>query len=69
MDINSLLKDYLDYLEIEKNRSIKTRINYERYLKKFLGFSKISKPEQISQDLIRQYRLWLIEARSQAQGY
>ncbi len=59
MNINCLLKDYLDYLEIEKNRSIKTRINYERYLKKFLQFSKISKPEQISQDLTRQYRLWL----------
>ncbi len=54
-----LLKDYLDYLEIEKNRSIKTRVNYERYLKKFLEFSKISRPEQISQDLVRQYRLWL----------
>ena len=54
-----LLKDYLDHLEIEKNRSIKTRVNYERYLKRFLEFSKISKPEQISQDLVRQYRLWL----------
>ncbi len=59
MDIKLLLKDYLDYLEIEKNRSIKTRVNYERYLKRFLGFAKISKPEQISQDLVRQYRLWL----------
>lgn len=59
MDIKTLLKDYLDYLEIEKNRSMKTRVNYERYLKIFLEFSKISKPEQISQDLVRQYRLWL----------
>ena len=57
-----MLKDYLDYLEIEKNRSVKTRINYERYLKRFLEFSKISKPEQISQDLTRQYRLWLNRA-------
>lgn len=59
MDINRLLKDYLDYLEIEKNRSMKTRVNYERYLKRFLEFSRISKPEQISQGLVRQYRLWL----------
>ncbi|OGD41566.1 hypothetical protein A3I82_02320 [Candidatus Azambacteria bacterium RIFCSPLOWO2_02_FULL_42_10] len=59
MDIKTLLKDYLDYLEIEKNRSVKTRVNYERYLKRFLDFAKISKPEQISQDLVRQYRLWL----------
>ncbi len=59
MDIKKLLNDYLDHLEIEKNRSIKTRVNYERYLKKFLEYSKISKPSQISQDLVRQYRLWL----------
>jgi len=59
MNTQDLLKDYLDYLEIEKNRSIKTRVNYERYLKRFLEFSKVSKPDQISQDLVRQYRLWL----------
>lgn len=59
MNIETLLKDYLNYLEIEKNRSVKTRVNYERYLKQFLGFAKISKPGQISQDLVRQYRLWL----------
>ncbi|MBI2446712.1 MAG: tyrosine-type recombinase/integrase [Parcubacteria group bacterium] len=59
LDIKTLLNDYLDHLEIEKNRSIKTRVNYERYLKRFLEYSKISKPEQISQDLVRQYRLWL----------
>lgn len=59
MDIEALLKDYLNHLEIEKNRSIKTRVNYERYLKKFLEFSKVSRPGQISQDVIRQYRLWL----------
>ncbi len=69
MDIKVLVKDYLDYLEIEKNRSVKTRINYERYLKRFLGFAKISKPEQISQDLVRQYRLWLNrQPVRQAQG-
>ena len=59
VNINELLKDYLDHLEIEKNRSIKTRVNYERYLKKFLEYSKISKPAQITQNLVRRYRLYL----------
>lgn len=59
MNIKALLSDYLDHLEIEKNRSIKTRANYERYLQKFLEYSKISKPSQITQDMVRQYRLWL----------
>lgn len=59
MDIKKLIQDYLDYLEIEKNRSIKTRRNYERYLNKFLAFSKASKPGDITADVVRNYRLWL----------
>lgn len=53
------LQDYLDYLEIEKNRSLKTRENYERYLKVFLEFSKIKTPEEITSEKIIQFRLWL----------
>lgn len=69
MDIKSLVNDYLNYLEIEKNRSIKTRVNYGRYLKQFFDFAKVSKPNQISQDLVRQYRLWLNrQPVRQAQG-
>ena len=30
------MKDYLDYLEVEKNHSPRTRANYERYLARFL---------------------------------
>jgi len=36
MFLKKLLNEYLDFLEIEKNRSIKTRDNYERYLIHFL---------------------------------
>lgn len=69
MNIKTLLNDYLDHLEIEKNRSIRTRVNYERYLKKFFEFSKIGKPSQITQDAVRQYRLWLNrQPVRQAQG-
>ncbi|MCL5733167.1 MAG: tyrosine-type recombinase/integrase [Patescibacteria group bacterium] len=57
--IEKYLSDYLSYLEIEKNRSIKTRENYERYLKKFLEFAKIKKPEEISENLVRDFRLHL----------
>jgi site-specific recombinase XerD len=63
----SYITDYLDYLEIEKNRSRKTRENYERYLRRFtdwLSAATNKKAEQlvsqdITTDLIRQYRLWL----------
>ncbi len=40
------LKEYknqfLEYLEIERGRSIKTVENYDRYLSRFLAFSKIT---------------------------
>ncbi|MBI3638323.1 tyrosine-type recombinase/integrase [Candidatus Wolfebacteria bacterium] len=57
MEINKLLLDYLNYLEIEKNRSIKTRENYERYLKAFLDFGKIKKENDINEDIVREFRL------------
>lgn len=57
--LQALLQDYLDYLEIEKNRSKLTRRNYEHYLRRFLDFTKISRPEDITIDLVRKFRLYL----------
>ena len=58
-DIKSLKIQYLEHLEIEKNRSEKTLENYGRYLDRFLGFAKVANAGDISEDLIRQYRLYL----------
>ena len=57
--IQQLLADYLSYLEIEKNRSPKTRENYERYLNVFLDFAKITSPEEITDPLVRDFRMSL----------
>ncbi|MEK7193197.1 MAG: site-specific tyrosine recombinase/integron integrase [Patescibacteria group bacterium] len=57
--IEAYLEEYLNYLEIEKNRSPKTRENYERYLKEFLKFAKISSPSQITETIVRAFRLHL----------
>ena len=59
MLIKDLKIQYLEYLEIEKNRSVKTLENYGRYLNRFFSFSKISSPDQINDELVRQYRLYL----------
>ncbi len=56
-DINKLLKDYLDYLEIDKNRSPKTRQNYERYLNAFLSHQKIKQLKDLTLDTINNFRL------------
>ena len=57
--INSLITDYLQYLEIEKNRSQKTIENYDHYLRRFVLWAKINKPSQITEKKVRDYRLYL----------
>jgi len=58
-DIKNLKIKYLEYLEIEKNKSPKTVENYGRYLDRFLQFAKISMINQLTEEIIRQYRLHL----------
>lgn len=57
--IQELKRQYLEHLEVEKNRSPKTLENYDRYLKKFLKWAKIENPEQITDALVRNFRLHL----------
>ncbi len=56
-EIQKLITDYLSYLEIEKNRSPKTRENYEHYLNVFLEFAKIKMPAEITDQLVREFRM------------
>ncbi|MBI2023142.1 tyrosine-type recombinase/integrase [Candidatus Giovannonibacteria bacterium] len=65
--LEKLKREFLEYLEIEKGRSLKTIENYDRYLKRFFEFSKVSSPSQISEDLVREYRMFLNRTKS-AQG-
>lgn len=58
-DIKKLLNDYLNYLEIEKNRSSKTRLNYEHYLKKFLEQGGVKTEKDITAEKVRDFRLFL----------
>ncbi len=60
--IHELIRDFGDYLEIEKNRSKRTRENYGFYLGRFADWAlerKITKANGITLDAVRQFRLWL----------
>ena len=57
--IKDLFKEYLEYLEIEKGRSLLTIRNYKRYLSDFFDFAKIENPKDIGDDLVRKFRLYL----------
>lgn len=63
--INVLKTDFLEYLEIEKNRSQKTIENYSRYLDRFFWFAKISNPQEITKELVRKYRVFLARSKNE----
>jgi site-specific recombinase XerD len=51
--------DFLEYLEIEQNRSNKTIANYDHYLSRLVDFAGDIKIADIDAELIRKWRLWL----------
>ncbi len=54
------LKQFLEHLEIEKNRSDKTIQNYNFYLTRFINWlGKNKNPEHITAEHVRKFRLWL----------
>ncbi len=59
MDLITLKRQFFEHLEIEKGRSLKTIENYERYIDRFLLFAKVSDPKDITDDIVREFRLWL----------
>ena len=59
MELEKLKRQFLEHLEIEKGRSLKTVENYDRYLNRFFSYAKISNAGEITEDAIRNYRLWL----------
>ncbi len=58
-NIQELKRQFLQYVEIERGRSLSTVRNYEHYLDRFLEFAKIKDPKQITDDMLREFRLWL----------
>jgi len=49
----------LEYVEIEKGRSLNTVRNYDHYLSRFLDFTKNDNPANINDAMVREFRLWL----------
>ena len=55
----SLKQDFLQYIEIEKGRSALTVRNYDHYLTRFLDFAKVESPSDITESMMREYRVYL----------
>lgn len=58
-DLKNLKTQFLEYLEIEKGRGVKTVENYDRYLTRFLDYAKVKNPSQITEQMVREFRITL----------
>lgn len=54
-----LITEFLDYVEIEKNQSMKTIRNYQHYLGRFVEFAGNIEPKDIDLKMVQKYRVFL----------
>lgn len=61
MDLHTLVQEFLEHLELERNVSKLTIRNYRHYLERFLRFlgEQSPTPEMITPEKVRAYRLFL----------
>ncbi len=59
MKLSQLKREFLEYLEIERGRSVKTIENYDRYLTRFFDYLKSDSLNKITEEKVREFRLWL----------
>jgi site-specific recombinase XerD len=59
MDATRMKREFLEYLEIERGRAVKTIENYDHYLTRFFSQMQISDTGDITEVNVREFRLWL----------
>lgn len=64
--LSELIVDFLEYLEVEQNRSQKTAENYHLYLMRLVDFAGDIEVHKIDDELLRKWRLWLARLKDEA---
>lgn len=59
MHAEAAKRQFLEHLEIERGRSVKTIENYDRYLSRYFTQMSITTIDDMSEQNIRDFRLWL----------
>ena len=59
MDVQVMKRQFLEHTEIERGRAVKTIENYDRYLTRFFAHAEIKDTSDITEEKIREFRLWL----------
>lgn len=57
--MSELIPEFIEHLEVEGGRSLRTSENYKLYLERFLEFTEDLPVDKITTELVRQFRLWL----------
>jgi site-specific recombinase XerD len=58
-ELERLKQGFLEYIEIERGRSVKTVENYDRYLTRFITHTGVKTAKGITEPVVREFRLWL----------
>ncbi len=59
MDAEAAKRQFLEYIEIERGRAVKTIENYDRYLSRYFTQMHIQSVKDITEQNVREFRLWL----------
>ncbi len=59
MEAEAAKRQFLEYIEIERGRAVKTVENYDHYLSRYFKQMEIRKVGDINEQNIRDFRLWL----------
>lgn len=57
--LKQLKTQFLEYMEIERGRALRTVENYDHYLTVFLSQTKLDNPKDITDLKVRDFRIWL----------
>jgi len=58
-NLSELKTEFLQYIEIEKGRSLNTVRNYDQYISRFLDYTKLKNPKDITDAIVKDFRIWL----------
>jgi len=59
MEAETAKRQFLEYIEIERGRAVKTIENYDHYLTRYFVQMKVKNVSDISEQNVREFRLWL----------
>ncbi|MBI4065683.1 site-specific integrase [Candidatus Kaiserbacteria bacterium] len=57
MNAETAKRQFLEYIEIERGRAVKTVENYDRYLTRYFAQMKIKNMSKIAEQNIRNFRI------------